>query len=112
MTKVLLMVRHLQLLIGFFYKIVGRICYSVDMAVTEEALVESIAAEIRGEIARSGSNVKETARRLDRDYWTIRKYLRGERDIPLKVFLELCSLLDQDPAEIVRRASARVHEVN
>jgi transcriptional regulator with XRE-family HTH domain len=77
------------------------------MADNDEEFVTAVLAVIRGEIAASGSSMKEISRRIGRDYGTIRKYLIGERPLNLGTFYELCEAIGVAPEYVIRQAVLR-----
>ena len=71
-------------------------------------LTEAILDQLRAEISAHGTTVKDTATVMEIDYWTFRKYVKGERDMPLDVLTRALDALGLDYPTFVRRASGRL----
>lgn len=73
---------------------------------TRRPMTEAILEQLRAEIAIR-SNVTETARAMGIDYWTFRKYVKGERELPLDVLTRALEALDLDYSTFLARAASR-----
>jgi ribosome-binding protein aMBF1 (putative translation factor) len=73
-----------------------------------EEFETAVVKQIKAEIAAAGLNTKSLAEKLNKDYFTLRRYLTGERKMPLGVFLAIAQALDIDAATLVQRAEQRL----
>lgn len=71
-------------------------------------LTDAILEQLRAEISASETSVKATADTMGMDYWTFRKYVKGEREMPLDVLTRALEVLGLDYSTFVRRASGRL----
>lgn len=72
-------------------------------------MTEAILAQLRAEIAASDhGNMKAVAAEMEIDYWTLRKYLRGEREMPLDVLTRVTTVLGLDLSALASRARERM----
>jgi hypothetical protein len=71
-------------------------------------LTQAVLKQLAAEIAAHDYTAASLARALDRDPNTFRRWMRGEREMPLPVLAAILSHLDLDPAEFMTRARARV----
>jgi hypothetical protein len=69
-------------------------------------MTEAILEQLRAEIAIR-SNVKAIAEAMGIDYWTFRKYVNGERELPLDVLTRALAVLGLDYPTFASRAAAR-----
>lgn len=64
--------------------------------------------QLRAEISARRSTVKATATAMEMDYWTFRKYVTGEREMPLDVLTRALEVLELDYPTFAARAHARI----
>lgn len=64
--------------------------------------------QLRAEISAADMTVTSVAGALEMDYWTFRKYVKGEREMPLDVLTRALEVLGVDYPTFVRRASGRL----
>lgn len=69
---------------------------------------EAVAAELRAERARKGSTYAEIIEATGIAQSTLQRYLKGERDIPVPAYMDLCRALQVDPRLIFERAEKAV----
>lgn len=79
----------------------------VDNRAQYETFSAAVLGELNGAITAAGMNVTSMAKRLGMDYNTLRRYLSGEREIPVLVLYAAIDQLPIDEAELFRRARAR-----
>lgn len=65
---------------------------------------KAIAAELRAQKARTGKTNEELADAVGVSAVTVLRYLRGQRQIPIDVFGDLCKALDVSAADITATA--------
>ena len=68
---------------------------------------EAVVAQINAEIAGAGLNRAELARKIDVNYVQLGRYLKGEREIPMRVLYAIIEQLPIDEATLFRRARER-----
>lgn len=73
-------------------------------------LIPAIAAEIRTQATLDRIQHKTVAERSGIPYSTLRRYLAGERDIPVTALIAICEALNVDPGLILQRATRRAEE--
>lgn len=76
------------------------------------ALSRGILAQLNAEIAAAGLDVKKFARGLGADYNTFRRYMNGEREIPMHVFWAALDALSIDTAEFMQGAQRRARKLS
>lgn len=69
-----------------------------------ETFSSAVIAELNGAIAAAGMNITSLAKKIGADYNTLRRYLSGEREIPVLVLYAIIDQLPIDEAELFRRA--------
>jgi transcriptional regulator with XRE-family HTH domain len=79
----------------------------VDNREQYETFSSAVLAELSGAIKAAGMNVTALAKRIDMDYNTLRRYINGEREIPMVVLYAVIDQLPIDEAELFKRARAR-----
>jgi transcriptional regulator with XRE-family HTH domain len=67
------------------------------------ALIAQMNAEIKGD----GETVRSIAAKIGVDYNTLRRYLAGDREIPMTVMYAIVDQLSVDESELYRLARAR-----
>jgi hypothetical protein len=73
-----------------------------------EEFETAVIKQIKAEIAAASMNAKSLAEKLDKDYFTLRRYLVNERKMPLGIFLAIAEALEVDAATLVQRAEQRL----
>lgn len=73
-------------------------------------LIPAIAAEVRTQAAFDRVQHKALAERSGIPYSTLRRYLSGDRDIPVTSLIAICEALNVDPGLILQRATRRAEE--
>lgn len=76
-----------------------------------EAFAQAMLDQLNAEIGASGYTIKSLAKAEGRDYNTFRRYVKGERPMPM---IDLWSAIDRlgiDQVEFARRALDRVSTV-
>lgn len=68
----------------------------------------AIADMLRAERAIQGTTLDELAERAGMPKVTLQRYLRAQRDIPLKALADICRALDVPMGEIIQRAEQRL----
>jgi len=69
---------------------------------------KAILEQLNAEFAASGTDVKQVAAKLGIDYNTFRRYVNGERGMPMHVFWATLAALDIAEDVFVRRARERL----
>lgn len=86
-------------------------CYGLRM-VTTGGLQACVVDELRAELAAQRTTLRRLVTgRTDLVYGTVARYLSGQRDMPLGVYIDICDALGVSPREIMRRAEIRLHRV-
>lgn len=75
-----------------------------------QKLAQSVLAQLNAEITAAGTDVKSVAARMGSDYNTIRRYLIGERKLPMGVLWEIADAISLDPTTLIARAKERAGE--
>ncbi|RRD61350.1 hypothetical protein [Leucobacter sp. OH1287] len=78
------------------------------MTKDEDILEAAIIAQLNAEIAAAGLSMMDIARLTGRPYDSTRNYLKRERAINLKTFLDICDALKISPDIVIRRARERI----
>ncbi|MDU5961999.1 MAG: helix-turn-helix transcriptional regulator [Dermabacter sp.] len=73
-------------------------------------LIPPIAAELRTQAALDRVQHKTLAELSGIPYSTLRRYLSGDRDIPVTSLIAICEALNVDPGLILQRATRRAEE--
>jgi len=73
-----------------------------------DAYTASVLTQLEIEMTAARTNVKQIAGQLGGDYNTLRRYVRGERDMPLPVLLKVLILLKVDSSTFFLRAAERM----
>ncbi|WP_158706467.1 helix-turn-helix domain-containing protein, partial [Streptomyces sp. NRRL B-11253] len=74
----------------------------------EDGIRDAVVKQLKAEISAADYSVKSFAEKLGMNYFTIRRYLTGEREMPFGVFAQICAALKIDPADLMARAIARM----
>ncbi len=69
--------------------------------------IKKINSQLKAEIALRNENLKTVTSRAGLNYGVTRRYITGEREMPLKVFLQLCAAIGVTPDEVLKRAQAQ-----
>lgn len=77
---------------------------------SERDYASAVSAELRAIAARERVTGKELGERTGIPYTTLRRYLAGERDVPLAALIEMAAALDVSPGAILNTAMRRVEE--
>ena len=80
------------------------------MSMSERDYASAVSAELRAIAARERVTGKELGERTGIPYTTLRRYLAGERDVPLAALIEMAAALDVSPGAILNTAMRRVEE--
>lgn len=72
----------------------------------------AIAVQIKAEMAAKGWKQSELAKRADINTSTLHRYLAGDRDIPLPVFVGIADALELSYLELAARAQRRLDGEN
>lgn len=81
-----------------------------DNAMLTTDLIPPIAAELRTQAALDRVQHKTLAELSGIPYSTLRRYLSGDRDIPVTSLIAICEALNVDPGLILQRATRRAEE--
>ena len=71
-------------------------------------LTHAVLLQVKAEIRAHDESITSVARKLGRNYDTIRRYVMGEKDIPVDVLWSILDVLDVDPEVFMRRARDRL----
>lgn len=82
--------------------------YAPNMGNRGESLQSATAAEIRAEMAALDLDKQQLAGRIGVSHQSVGRYLRGERDIPFPILVDIADALNLDVRELLRRAYARI----
>lgn len=77
---------------------------------SERDYASAVSAELRAIAARERVTGKELGERTGIPYTTLRRYLAGERDVPLAALIEMAAALDVLPGAILNTAMRRAEE--
>ena len=77
---------------------------------SERDYASAVSAELRAIAARERVTGKELGERTGIPYTTLRRYLAGERDVPLAALIEMAAALDVSPGSILNTAMRRAEE--
>ncbi|MCI1831510.1 MAG: helix-turn-helix domain-containing protein [Bifidobacterium sp.] len=77
-----------------------------------DQFAKAIAEELRAQKARTGKTNDELAEAVGVSAVTILRYLRGQRQIPIDVFGDLCKALEISAADITATAFAKAQKNN
>lgn len=95
-------------LANIYYR-VGRPGYIVShMTNTDDLLQAAIIEQLNAELGAKNLSMKDLAKAMGRPYDSTRNYLRGERAMPLGVFIEIAAVLGLAPDEMIKRARQRL----
>lgn len=78
------------------------------MTKEDDALQDAIIDQLNAEIGASGRSMSSLASEIGRPYDSTRNYLKKERAMPLRVFIEMCAALGVSADEIIGRARRRL----
>lgn len=81
-----------------------------DSAMLTTDLIPAIAAELRTQATLDRVQHKTLAELSGVPYSTLRRYLSGDRDIPVTSLIAICEALNVDPGLILQRATRRAEE--
>lgn len=70
-----------------------------------DARVEAVVRELKAEIVRKGFTVKSAVDQTELNYGVVRRYFSGQRDMPVRIYLQLCGIIGANPDEVMKRAS-------
>jgi len=73
-----------------------------------EAMTKALLEQLRIERAAADLSYVEIARRLEMGEQSVRRYFKGERDIPMPILVGLVQVLGIDLDTLVQRAAARL----
>ena len=79
-------------------------CYSLSMTEYGDQFAEAIAEELRAQKARMGKTNDDIADEVGLSPVTVLRYLKGQRQIPIDVFGDLCKALGANAADMTRIA--------
>lgn len=79
----------------------------MDNPESYESFSAAVIAQLNAEIAAAGLNRSVLAKRLDIDYGTLGRYLKNEREIPMKILYAIVDQLDISEADLFKLARAR-----
>jgi hypothetical protein len=68
---------------------------------------EAILGQLNAEVAAHGHSIKAIAALCGYDYNTFRRWMKGEREIPLTVLLDVLQTIHLEPSVFFARARAR-----
>lgn len=74
---------------------------------TYESFSAAVIAQLNAELGAAGLSRAEVARNIGVDYKQLGRYLKGEREIPVKVLYAIVDELPIDEAKLFRRARER-----
>lgn len=80
------------------------------MDATSSTFAARVAAELRGERATLDIDWDALAEATGLSESSVRRYLKGTRDIPMSAFVELCRALALKPTAVFERAEERAQE--
>lgn len=80
---------------------------SVDNRESYESFSAAVIAQLNAEMVGDGLNMATLAKQIDVDYGTLRRYLKGEREIPVIVLYAIIDKLSVDESELFKLARAR-----
>lgn len=69
-----------------------------------DSKIKAINRQLKVEIATRDDNLKAVASRAGLSYGVVRRYVAGEREMPIKVFLELCAAIGVNADDVLTRA--------
>jgi len=78
------------------------------MDANDEALVAALLAQLRAEQGAQGLSVVELGRRVGIHRNVLDRYLKGDRPMPIGIFIDLCSSLGVSPDVLIGRARERM----
>lgn len=73
-----------------------------------EALDAAIAHELLEHMYQARIDRKDVAERTGLNYFTVRRYLAGERSIPLPAFISICAAIPVDAGQVIEAANVAV----
>ena len=79
-------------------------CYYLSMTEYGDQFAEAIAEELRAQKARMGKTNDDIAEEVGLSPVTVLRYLKGQRQIPIDVFGDLCKALGANAADMTRIA--------
>ncbi|MGX6402785.1 helix-turn-helix domain-containing protein [Dermabacter hominis] len=77
---------------------------------SERNYASAVSAELRAIAARERVTGKELGEHTGIPYTTLRRYLAGDRDVPLAALIEMAAALDVSPGAILNTAMRRAEE--
>jgi transcriptional regulator with XRE-family HTH domain len=80
---------------------------AVQTSAEIDALNQGVLAQLNAEISAAGLDVKKLAVKMGADYNTFRRYMNGEREIPMHVFWAALKELGVDTGDFMREAQRR-----
>lgn len=84
------------------------VAYSVRMGIYTDHLPAAVAEQLRAERAAKGITYDRLAQLTGMSKFTVMRYLKQERSIPLPEFAALSEALGLAPVEVMRRAMERI----
>lgn len=69
-----------------------------------DARVAAVTRELKAEIVRRDYSVKSAIEAAGLNYATTRRYFAGEREMPIRVLLQICAAIDASADEVFKRA--------
>lgn len=79
----------------------------MDKLIRAQKRNESVLKQLEAEIGASDYTVKSLAAAIGKDYITFRRYVRGERPMPMNVLWDALEALDVPEEVFFRRARER-----
>lgn len=70
---------------------------------TEDQIQVAFTDAILGAVKQQRYTHKQLASEYGMPYFTFRRYLKGERDMSVQMFVRVCRIIDVRPEEILRR---------
>ncbi len=71
-------------------------------------LTQAVLTQLKAEITAHDESIASVARSIGRNYDTIRRYVMGEKDMPVDVLWAILEHLAVDPAVFMARARDRL----
>ncbi|WP_353336162.1 helix-turn-helix domain-containing protein [Bifidobacterium psychraerophilum] len=86
------------------------LCYPKFMTEYGNQFAQAIAEELRAQKARTGKTNEDIAEEIGVSAVTVLRYLRGQRQIPIDVFGDLCQALGVNAADITAIAFTKAQK--
>ncbi|WGH92128.1 helix-turn-helix transcriptional regulator [Auritidibacter ignavus] len=80
------------------------------MTVDIDDMHRALAVQIRVELAGLGMSQKELAARVGITEGALSRYMKGHREMPMTVYLEVSNVLGVEPDYLMRSAQARLRK--